>query len=216
MFRPTERTRVRCHVTAAIPTLMLMVLLAAPASAGVLGRATPSSPPTLSKLEARQFDRWWKGHTLGMSLALADMPVTQLREAAEQAWASGAVRKNIAAVLFTDSGQTVFARNAAGGEGQPSPYVTYFTNNPSQLAELGAYLADHPEYVGGPGGMQDELFGMFTGLRESYLASLGLVEVNGLIVDPREPRLSPYLVALLFGPPRPLAQPAVALNVGSS
>ncbi len=215
MFRPTERARIRCLVTSAVSTLTLMVLLAAPASAGVLGRATPSSQPTLTKLEARQFDRWWKGQTLGMSLALADMPVTQLREAAEQAWASGAAQRTLMAVLFTDSGQTVFARNAAGGEGQPSPYVAYFTNNPSQLAELGAYLADHPEYVAGPGGTQDELFGMFTGLRESYLASLGLVEVNGLIVDPREPRLSPYLVALLFGPPKPLPQPAVALNVSA-
>jgi hypothetical protein len=192
-----------------------LVVLATPASADVLGRAEPSTGATLTKLEARRFDHWWKGQTTGMSLALAGMPVDELRTAAEQAWASGVSRKGLQAILFSDSGQSVFARNAAGGEGQPSPYVAYFTNNPNQLAKLGAHLVESPEYVAGPGGTQDELFGMFPGLRESYLASLGLVEVNGLIVDPREPRLSPYLVALLFGAPEPLPQPAVALNVGS-
>jgi hypothetical protein len=202
-------------MTGAALTLGVVVLLATPAAADVLGRAEPASRATLTKLEARQFEHFWKGQTTGMSLALADMPVEQLREAAEQAWASGVSRKGLQAILFSDSGQSVFAGNAAGGEGRPSPYVAYFTNNPSQLAKLGAHLVESPEYVAGPGGTQDELFGMFPGLRESYLASLGLVEVNGLIVDPREPRLSPYFVTLLFGPPEPLPQPAVALNVGS-
>jgi hypothetical protein len=213
MVRSINPSGVRAFVAALI--LGTVVLLAAPASADVLGRAEPVTGTTLTKLEARQFDRWWKGQTLGMSLALADMPVEQLRAAGEQAWASGIPRKSLQAILFSDSGQSVFARNAAGGEGQPSPYVAYFTNNPNQLAELGAYLVRNPEYAAGPGGTQDELFGMFSGLRESYLASLGLVEVNGLIVDPREPRLSPYFVAMLFGPPKALPQPAIALNVGS-
>ncbi len=216
MARLTNASAVRARVVGAMMIVGVSMALVAPASADVLGRAEPSAPATLTKLEARQFEHWWKGQTTGMSLALADMPVEQLREAAEQAWASGIPRRSLQAILFSDSGQSVFARNAAGGEGQPSPYVAYFTNNPNQLADLGAYLAAHPEYVAGPGGTQDELFGMFTGLRESYLASLGLVEVNGLIVDPREPRLSPYLVALLFGPAKPLPQPAVALDVASA
>jgi hypothetical protein len=215
MIRPTRSTGVRASVVGTALTLGVLVLLAAPASADVLGRAGASPKATLTKLEARQFDHWWKGQTVGMSLALADIPVDQLREAAGQAWAAGIPRKSLQAILFSDTGQSVFARNAAGGEGQPSPYVAYFTNNPNQLADLGGYLVAHPEYAAGPGGTQDELFAMFSGLRESYLASLGLVEVNGLIVDPREPRLSPYLVATLFGPPEPLPQPAVALNVGS-
>jgi hypothetical protein len=53
-------------------------------------------------------------------------------------------------------------------------------------------------------------------LRESYLASLGLREVNGRIVDPRAPLLSPYVASLLLGAPEPLRQPAVALNVPTS
>jgi hypothetical protein len=215
MTRSTNPSLLRAFAMGVVSTVVALTLLAMPASADVLGRAEPSTNARLTTLEARQFDHWWKGQTVGMSLALADMPVERLREAAEEAWASGIPRKSLQAILFSDAGQSVFARNAAGGEGQPSPYVAYFTNNPNQLADLGGYLVAHPEYAAGPGGTQDELFSMFSGLRESYLASLGLVEVNGLIVDPREPRLSPYLAAMLFGPPDPLPQPAVALNVGS-
>jgi hypothetical protein len=53
-------------------------------------------------------------------------------------------------------------------------------------------------------------------LRESYLASLGLREVDGRIVDPRAPLLSPYVASLLLGAPEPIRQPAVALDVPAS
>jgi hypothetical protein len=41
-------------------------------------------------------------------------------------------------------------------------------------------------------------------------------EVNGRIVDPRAPLLSPYVASLLLGAPDPLRQPAAALNVPTS
>jgi hypothetical protein len=122
-------------------------------------------------------------------------------------------RGQLTAALFTNAALTLFAKNAAGGYGQPSPYLEYFTNNPVQLGALGSILTDSPDYVVGPGGTQERLFATFVGLRDSYLASLGLRDVNGRIVDPRNPLLSPYLVEQFMGPPKPLPQPAIALNV---
>jgi hypothetical protein len=215
--RPASRTLrpiVTAVVTAVVmPFLVLWLLPAVPASAWVLGVARDPAEPELSRVEARRYERWWTDQVLVGSLALADMPLAELREAAEGAWAAGVTRRQLRAALFGEAALTVFAANAAGGEGRTSPYLQYFTNNPAQLGPLGEVLSASGEYVGGPGGTQEELFGRFAGLRESYLASLGLAEVDGRIVDPRNPYLTPYLVSLSLGPPEPLPQPAVALNV---
>jgi len=40
--------------------------------------------------------------------------------------------------------------------------------------------------------------------------------VNGRIVDPRAPMLSPYVASMLLGAPDPIRQPAIALNVPTS
>ncbi|MGH2637433.1 MAG: hypothetical protein ACRDHU_14975 [Actinomycetota bacterium] len=206
--------RPRVNISAVVFSVtVLSALLAAPTSAAVLGRAGTTVGPRLTGVEARQYGRWWENQTRGEELALLDVPLAELQIAAEQAWAMGVTRAQLRAALFTNAAQTVFARNAAGGEGQPSPYLEYFTNNPVQLGGLGALLSGSPDYLVGPGGTQDQLFATFVGLRESYLASLGLQEVNGRIVDARFPYLTPYLAELLFGPPKPLPQPAIARNV---
>jgi hypothetical protein len=193
---------------------MLVALGAAPAGASVLlGRSGVADEPRMTRIEARQYHRWWGGEVLSGSLAISDMPLTQLQAAAELAWAAGVSREHLRAALFTDAARNLLAGNAAGGEARPSPYLEYFRNNPVQLGGLGEFLLESPTYEVGPGGTQEQLFARFPGLRESYLASLGLREVNGRIVDPRNPYLTPYLTSMLMGPPQPLPQPAVSLNV---
>jgi hypothetical protein len=204
--------RMRIATGAVVVALTVCVVGVTPAAAGPRfgeDRVTAS--------EARAFERWWEGQATGMDLALAGMPVDALAEAAGRAWGSGAAtRAQISAVLFSNAGYDLLAGNAAGGQGRPSPYVAYFLNNPTQLGSLGAYLLENPTYVVGPGGTQETLFSSFTGLRDSYLASLGLVDVNGRIVDPRYPYLTPFLVSQLMGPPDPLPQPSSALNVAAA
>jgi hypothetical protein len=172
-----------------------------------------SDEPQMTRLEQRAYARWWDGQVSSGGLAFADVPYEALADAAEQAWADGASRKALSAVLFSDAGRNLLAGNAAAGEGEPSPYVPYFRNNPSQLEPLGEYLHENQAYVAGPGGTQDELFDRFPGLRESYLASLGLVEVAGRIVDPRAPYLTPYMASLRLGPPQALPQPEASVDV---
>jgi hypothetical protein len=194
----------------------LGILSAAPAWGAESARAGASSDPELSRDEARRYGRWWEGQVIGESLVLSGQPTTQLEQAAAGAWAAGVGRKQLEAALFTDAALDVFASNYAGGEGRPSPYLAYFANNPAQLGPLGDLFIASGVYQYGPGGTQEQLFGRFPGLRESYLASLGLRELNGRIVDPRAPLLSPYMASLLLGAPDPLRQPAVALNVPTS
>lgn len=199
-----------------LSVLVLWLMGAAPASASPLDRATASGTPELTRLEVRQLHRWWDNQVLTGSLALADVPLEELREAAGQALAAGVTERQLRSALFTEAARNVLAGNAAGGEGQPSPYLEYFKNNPLQLGRLGDFLTENPDYVVGPGGTQELLFERFSGLRESYLASLGLQEVDGRIVDPRDPRLTPYLASLLLGDPAPLPQPPAALNVATA
>jgi hypothetical protein len=170
----------------------------------------------MSRAEANRYSRWWDEQTIGESLLLAGQPTSRLGAAAAEAWAAGVSRQQLENALFTDVALDVFAANYAGGEGRPSPYVAYFANNPAQLGPLGDLFAADGVYEYGPEGTQARLFDRFPGLRESYLASLGLREVNGRIVDPRAPLLSPYVASLLLGAPEPLRQPAVALNVPTS
>jgi hypothetical protein len=192
-------------------------LVVSVAGSSVAAAGPRTGEDRLTAREARVFGGWWDVQVAGEGLALAGMPADALGEAAAMAWGSGAAtRAQISAVLFSDAGYALLAGNAAAGEGRPSPYVAYFVNNPAQLGPLGAYLLEHPTYVVGPGGTQDALFSSFTGLRDSYLASLGLVEMNGRIVDPRYPFLTPYLVSQLMGAPAPLPQPASALNVAAA
>jgi hypothetical protein len=193
---------------------LLALLAAAPASASVLSQA--GSDPDLSRSEARQYGRWWEEQVRGESLLFAGEPIDALGRAAERAWAAGVSRTQLQAALFSDAALDLFAANYAGGEGRPSPYLAYFTNNPVQLGSLGDVFTASGSYVYGPGGTQEQLFDRFTGLRESYLASLGLREVNGRIVDPRAPLLTPYFASILLGDPQPLRQPAVARNVPAS
>jgi hypothetical protein len=211
--RATSVRAFRVAVSGLMLILVVWLLPAAPASASV-DRSRDAARADLTRLEAQRAERWWEGQVLAGSLAFADMPTDQLSEAAQVAWGAGVTKDQLRAALFTDVAREIFAGNAAGGEGQPSPYLKYFTNNPAQLGPLGDLLTTSRSYVVGPGGTQDELFARFTGLRESYLASLGLVEVSGRIVDPRNPYLTPYFASLFLGPPAPLPQPAIALNVG--
>jgi hypothetical protein len=179
-------------------------------------RPGASAEPRLSRAEAHRYSRWWGELTVGESMALAGQPTARLEAAAADAWAAGVGRKQLEAALFTDVALDVFASNYAGGEGQPSPYLVYFENNPAQLGTLGDLFLTSGVYQYGPGGTQEQLFDRFPGLRESYLASLGLREVDGRIVDPRAPLLSPYVASLLLGAPEPIRQPAVALDVPAS
>ena len=191
-----------------------IALLVAPATTAWADPERPRDRKALSDVEARRYARWWGGQVVGMEEWLSDVPLAELRDAAGAAWAAGASRAQLRAALFSDAAVTLFSSNAAGGQARPSPYLTYFANNPAMLGPLGEALG--PVYVAGPGGTQDRLFAAFPGLRGSYLASLGLAEVDGRVVDPRNPRLSPYLVSLLMGPPPPLPQPAAALDVEPS
>jgi hypothetical protein len=200
----------------AILASVTCILVAAPASAAVRGRAAGRGEADLTRAEARRYERWWSDEVLGESLLLAGQPITALSKAAEQAWAAGVTREQLQAALFSDVALDLFAANYAGGEGQPSPYLEYFTNNPAQLGPLGNLCALNGTYLVGTGGTQEQLFDRFVGLRESYLASLGLQEVNGRIVDPRAPFLTPYFASLLLGDPEPLPQPDVALNVATT
>ncbi len=199
-----------------LSVLVLWTVAAAPAGASAPASRRPANHPQLTRVEERRFARWLDAQVVAGGMAYADMPVEELRNAAEQALAAGATRAELQAVLFSDAGRSVLAGNAAAGEGRPSPYVPYFRNNPTQLGSLGAFLLTNTSYVAGPGGTQDALFARFPGLRESYLASLGLMEVNGRIVDPRMPYLTPYTASLFLGAPQPLPQPAVALNVAAA
>ncbi|MGZ8585035.1 MAG: hypothetical protein ACXWXP_06110 [Actinomycetota bacterium] len=211
--RATSVRAFRVAVSGVMLILAAWLVPAAPAFASVEGSRS-TSRADLRPLEAQRAERWWEGQVRAGSLAFADMPTDQLSEAAQVAWAAGVTKDQLRAALFTDVAREIFAGNAAGGQGQPSPYLEYFANNPAQLGPLGDFLSASRSYVVGPGGTQDELFARFTGLRESYLASLGLVEVNGRIVDPRNPYLTPYFASLFLGPPAPLPQPDIALNVG--
>jgi hypothetical protein len=215
-MRRSMRTSRRAFAGVALCVSVLGMLGAAPVWAAESARAGASADPDLSRVEARRYSRWWGGQVVGESLALAGQPTTQLEAAAAQAWAAGVSRQQLEAALFTDVALDVFASNYAGGEGRPSPYLLYFENNPAQLGPLGDLFAVGGVYRYGPGGTQEELFERFPGLRESYLASLGLREVNGRIVDPRAPLLSPYVASLLLGAPDPIRQPAIALNVATS
>lgn len=160
------------------------------------------------------FTRWLEGGVDGGGLAVADVPFAALEQAAQEAFLAGTPRSQLRAVLFSEAGRNLMAGNAAAGEGRPSPYVPYFGGRPGELAELGSYLIENPSYVGGPGGTQEDLFDRFPGLRESYLASLGLVEIDGRIVDPRNPYLTPHQTSQLLGPPRPLPQPETPPEAG--
>jgi hypothetical protein len=197
---------------AAAAAVSLMVLVPATPAFGAAADGAESSPevrPTRS--DVRAYGRWSEVQELSVgSLAVADMPLEALREAAERAWAAGVPRRLLQAVLFSDAGRDLLAGNAAAGEGRPSPYLAYFQRHFDQLGPLGEFLLASPAYVAGPGGTQDRLFARFPGLRDSYLASLGLVEVNGRIVDPRMPYLTPSLVSMLMGAPKPLPQPAAS------
>ncbi len=193
--------------------LGLTVMQAAPAWGAALDQAAAPDRPEVSQAQMRAYGRWWDGQVEFGSLAVADVPLGQLQAAAEQAYAAGVTRQELRAALFTDVARDVLAGNAAGGEHEPSPYLAYFRNNPTMLGPLGRLFVANPAYLVGSGGTQDLLFAQFPGLRESYLASLGLQEVNGRIVDPRMPYLSPYLASRFLGEPEPLAQPAAALNV---
>jgi hypothetical protein len=195
-------------------TLLLALAIAVPALAsGIEADDETAGTGALTPLEAQRFERWFQAAELEGSLAVADVPLDALREAGEVALAEGVSKEQLRSAVFSDMAREVFAGNAAGGQGEPSPYLEYFTNNPAQLGALGDLLAANEGYVAGPGGTQDQLFATFDGLRESYLASLGLVEIDGRIVDPRNPRLTPYFAALFLGVPAPLPQPDVALNV---
>jgi hypothetical protein len=207
-------SHVRRFTIGAVATASVGALLLGTPAWAALGEGRARVVDRLSPSEARRVERWWDDQRLGLSLALSDMPMGRLRQAAEIAWAAGIPRARLRTALFSDVAREIFAGNAAGGQGRPSPYVEYFTNNPAQLGPLGELLATAPTYVVGAGGTQDQLFAQFEGLRDSYLASLGLVEVNGRIVDPRAPYLTPYLASLRLGMPSPLAQPESALNVG--
>lgn len=182
-----------------------LVVVAIPITGVGLAIAAPGDEP--ARIQERAFARWFEGETDAGGLAVADVPLGALQEAAEEAWLAGTPRSQLRAVLYSEAGRNLLAGNAAGGEGRPSPYLEYFRNRPSELAALGSYLIESPSYEGGPGGTQEELFGRFSGLRESYLASLGLVEVDGRIVDPRNPYLTPHVVSQLMGRPAPLPQP---------
>lgn len=199
------RLRGRARLRVAI---LGLALVAVPITG--VGLAVASPGDEAARIQERAFGRWWGGEVDAGGLAIADVPLGALQEAAEDAWLAGTPRSQLRAVLFSEAGRNLLAGNAAAGEGRPSPYLRYFGNRPSELAALGSYLIESPSYLGGPGGTQDELFDRFSGLRESYLASLGLVEVEGRIVDPRNPYLTPYLVSLRMGPPAPLPQPAPA------
>jgi hypothetical protein len=188
-----------------------LVLLAAPAMA-LAGR--DRDEPELSRAEARRVERWWDLESRSAVVPVMDLPLDRLLQSVERALAAGVPRGALRTAVFSDAAWAIFASNRAGGEGRPSPYAEYFANNPVQLGRLGEYLRDNETYVVGPGGTQDQLFAEFQGLRDSYLASLGLVEVNGRIVDPRAPHLTPYFATRFLGPPRPLPQPSSALNVG--
>jgi hypothetical protein len=194
-----------------VAAIALMVLVpATPAFGAVADRAPAGSSDEIrvARSDARAYGRWATNQELFVgALAVADVPIEELREAAEQAWAAGVPRRSLQAVLFSEAGRQLLAGNAAAGEGRPSPYLEYFKARPEQLGSLGEYLLGSPAYVAGPGGTQDQLFARFPGLRDSYLASLGLMEVNGRIVDPRLPYLAPAMVSLLMGAPDPLPQP---------
>jgi hypothetical protein len=206
-----RRTGFRAAIVGA--TLVAMVFAVPAFASGVEPDDDSTTTSGLTALEAQRFERWFAAQEAEGSLAVADVPLDRLEAAAAAAIAAGATEEQVRAAVFSDVAREVFAGNAAGGQGDPSPYLEYFTNNPEQLGELGAVLSASQGYVVGPGGTQDELFATFDGLRESYLASLGLMEVDGRIVDPRNPRLTPYFAALWLGAPAPLPQPDVALNV---
>lgn len=200
-------------------------LVLAVAALGALAALVPTVPAFASardgardgiqvtRAESSQYRHWFEGQLLEGSQEMPDMPLGELRAAAELAWAADVPRQHIRAALFTDEARTILAGNAAAGEGRPSPYLAYFVNNPVQLGRLGEFILENRTYAVGPGGTQEQLFASFSGLRDSYLASLGLMEVNGRIVDPRSPYLTPSLASLLMGPPEPLPQPRTALNV---
>lgn len=195
---------------AAAAVSLIVFVPAVSASGADRGRARAGSDMAEpSRQEAMAYQRWAEGQEFAVgALAVADVPLAELQDAAGRAWAAGVDRRYLRAVLFSDAGRELLAGNAAGGEGRPSPYLEYFKLRPDQLGPLGEFLLGSPSYVVGPGGTQERLFTRFPGLRDSYLASLGLMEVNGRIVDPRMPYLTPYLVSMLIGPPEPLPQPS--------
>ncbi|MGZ8606902.1 MAG: hypothetical protein ACXWXQ_07650 [Actinomycetota bacterium] len=191
-------------------TALLVGAIGVPAFGAERDRVGGKGAEEVTSLEAKAYGRWMESQVTSGVQSMPDMPLGELRDAAELAWAAGVPRAHLRVALFSDAARNILAGNAAAGEGRPSPYLAYFANDAAQLGRLGEFLLDDPIYAAGPGGTQDRLFAAFPGLRDSYLASLGLMEVNGRIVDPRAPYLSPYVASLLMGRPQPLPQPGTA------
>lgn len=152
--------------------------------------------------EDRQFDKWFENVTQGADPSLNTELVEQLARAG---WDQGLRGKELR-VLFSQGAVNLFASNFAGGEGQPSPYVQFFGDNPDMVGDLVAWLqaggrgygtpgardnfaeflaenegatsADYHTFLQGLPSSQESLFGAFPGLRTSYLGSLGLQEVT--------------------------------------
>lgn len=154
------------------------------------------------KQEDKAFQKWFDNVTQGADPSLNTELVEKLARAG---WDQGLRGKDLRA-LFSQGAVNLFASNFAGGEGQPSPYVQFFQDNPDAVGNLvawlqaggkgfgttgardnfaefladneGATIADYSTYLQGLPSSQESLFGAFPGLKTSYLASLGLQEVT--------------------------------------
>jgi hypothetical protein len=165
------------------------------------GGATPP-PGGLDGIPNRRpqgFQKWWGNQMENRAGFVPSFPAGDFRPIARQLWKEGARGKDFRG-LFSPGVENLFASNYAGGQGQPSPYLDYFQNNPQALLQLLSTQGIR-NYTGGSQAQQD-LFAQFPGLRESYLGSLGRVEVRHpgggtLVFDPNDPRQAASMNAIL-------------------
>ena len=142
-----------------------------------------------------EFQQFWDNLMTSGAPFQPGVPFRQLKAIALAAWKQGKSKQEIRK-LFGNKAASLFASNAAGGEGNPSPYLDYFTENLDQAGALIDYLNSGAGVIGPS--QQQEFFGAFEGLQESYLGSLGLELVtredgSTYVRDPEFPHLTPYL-----------------------
>jgi hypothetical protein len=153
------------------------------------GSAKPANPDKGHP----QFQKWWEHHLEASVPFHPSLPAEEIKAVALAAFKAGVEPKDLN-VLFGNKAENLFASNYAGGQGQPSPYLDYFKSHLGEAPKLVEFLKTHnPDTPQG----QQAAFDTFGGLRESYLTSVGDVEVANAgggttIRDAEFTRLTPY------------------------